>query len=134
VETARDLLREATEAGEAVPGTSPVERPEETLDETQKRRLEPLSPAESVASRGMFALNRVLMRGPFRLRVRRLENLPKSGPFVLAPNHVSYLYSFALAAALDAGRIRGTYGPAGSARPSATPWRVWQAVSRGSCP
>src|SRR5215210_4552090 len=109
VETVRDLLREATEAGEAVPGASPVERPEETLDETQKRRLEPLSPAESAASRGMFALNRVLMRGPFRLRVRGLENLPRSGPFVLAPNHVSYLDSFALAAALDDGRLRETY-------------------------
>jgi len=109
VETVRDLLREATEAGEAVHGASPVERPEETLDETQKRRLEPLSPAESAASRGMFALNRVLMRGPFRLRVRGLENLPKSGPFVLAPNHVSYLDSFALAAALDDGRLRETY-------------------------
>ncbi|HKH78205.1 MAG TPA: AMP-binding protein [Rubrobacteraceae bacterium] len=109
VETVRDLLREATEAGEAVHGASPVERPEETLEETQKRRLEPLSPAESAASRGMFALNRVLMREPFRLRVRGLENLPKSGPFVLAPNHVSYLDSFALAAALDDGRLRETY-------------------------
>jgi long-chain acyl-CoA synthetase len=109
VDTVRDLLREATEAGEAVPGASPVERPEETLDETQKRRLEPLSPAESAASRGMFAFNRALMRGPFRLRVRGLENLPESGPFVLTPNHVSYLDSFALAAALDDGRLRETY-------------------------
>jgi len=109
VETVRDLLREATEAGEAVPGASPVERPEEILDETQKRWLEPLSPAELVASRGMFVLNRALMRSPFRLRARGLENLPESGPFVLAPNHVSYLDSFALAAALDDGRLRGTH-------------------------
>jgi long-chain acyl-CoA synthetase len=109
VESVRDLLREATEAGEAVPGASPVERPEETLDETQKRWLEPLSPVQSVASRGMLALNRALMRGSFRLRVRGLENLPEIGPFVLAPNHVSYLDSFALAAALDDGRLRETY-------------------------
>ena len=42
-------------------------------------------------------------------RVRGLENLPERGPFVLAPNHVSYLDSFALAAALDDGRLRETY-------------------------
>ena len=111
VETVRDLLRAATEAGEAgtTTGVSPIERPEEALDEGQKRWLEPLSPAQAAASRAMFAVNRALMLGPFRLRVEGLENLPKSGPFVIAPNHVSYLDSFALAAALYGGRLRGMY-------------------------
>ena len=109
IETVRDLLHEATTAGEAGSAVSPVERPEEALDEGQKRWLEPLSSAGIVAARGVFALNRALMRGPFRLRVEGLKNLPQSGPFVLAPNHVSYLDSFALAAALDGGRLRETY-------------------------
>ena len=57
----------------------------------------------------MFALDRALLRGLFRLDVRGLENLPKKGPFVITPNHVSYLDSFALAAALDRARLRETY-------------------------
>ena len=37
-------------------------------------------------------LDRVIMRGLFRLRAEGLERLPEEGPFVLTPNQVSYLY------------------------------------------
>ena len=58
---------------------------------------------------GLFILDRMIMRGLFRLRVEGLEHLPKEDPFVLTPNHVSYLDPFALAAALGYRRLRQTY-------------------------
>jgi long-chain acyl-CoA synthetase len=73
------------------------------------RWLKPLGPAGSAVARGMFLLNRAVMRGAFRLRVEGLENLPDEGPCIIAPNHVSYLDSFAVAAALRQGVLRRTY-------------------------
>jgi long-chain acyl-CoA synthetase len=112
IDTVRDLLREvavASESGETPSRVSPLEQPEEVLDEDQKRWLEPLGLGMSVLARGLFLLNRALMRGPFRLGVEGLETLPERGPFVIAPNHVSYLDSVAVAAALDYRLLRRTY-------------------------
>ncbi len=112
IDTVRDLLREVErgdEAGQVSSGVSPLEQPEEVLDEEQRRWLEPLGPGMSVMARGLLALDRAIMRGLFRLRVEGLENLPEEGPFVITPNHVSYLDSFAVAAALDYRRLRETY-------------------------
>ena len=107
VDTVRDLLREV--AGGTAVNTSPLARPEEILDERQQRWLAPLGPAASAVARGMFALNRTLLLGPFRLRVEGVKNLPDGVPFIIAPNHVSYLDSFAVAAALDESVLRRTY-------------------------
>jgi long-chain acyl-CoA synthetase len=110
IDTVRDLLREvASGAGRTTRRLSPLERPEEVLDDRQRRWLKPLGPARSVLARNMFFLNRIMMRGPFRLRVEGLENLPYDGPFIIAPNHVSYLDAFALTAALDYSVLRRTY-------------------------
>jgi long-chain acyl-CoA synthetase len=112
IDTVRDLLRVvavASESGATPSGVSPLEQPEEVLDEDQKRWLEPLGPGKSILARGLFLLNRALMRGPFRLGVEGLENMPERGLFVIAPNHVSYLDSFAVAAALDYRLLRRTY-------------------------
>jgi long-chain acyl-CoA synthetase len=46
------------------------------------------------------------MRGLFRLRVDGLEHLPREGPYLLAPNHASYLDPPALAACLPLARLR----------------------------
>jgi len=112
IDTVRDLLNEVAEqaeTGETAHHPSPLEQPEEVLSDEQKRWLRPLGPAESAAARGMFALNRAIARGVFRLRVEGAEHLPEDGPFVVAPNHVSYLDAFAVAAALDYRRLRQTY-------------------------
>jgi long-chain acyl-CoA synthetase len=110
IDTVRDLLREVgSGVGRTTHHVSPFERPEEVLDYRQKRWLKPLGSAGSVMARSMFVLNRMLMRGPFRLRVGGLENLPDRGPFIIAPNHVSYLDSFAVAATLDHSVLRRTY-------------------------
>src|SRR5215211_2250709 len=111
--TVRELLNEVVEqaaaGGAGVPQASPLEQPEEVLSDEQKRWLEPLGPAKSVVARSMFALNRTLARKVFHLRVEGVEHLPREGPFVLAPNHVSFLDPFAVAAALDYPRLRHTY-------------------------
>ena len=120
VDTIRDLLNEVSEqaeADQAATGPSPLEKPEEVLSDEQKRWLRPLGPAESTAARCLFILNRGIGRGLFRLRVEGMEHLPEEGPFVIAPNHVSYLDPFAIAAALGYRRLRQTYwgGWAGAA-------------------
>jgi long-chain acyl-CoA synthetase len=111
--TVRDLLNEVAEqastGGGGVSQGLPLEQPEEVLSDEQKRWLEPLGPAKSEVARGMFALNRALARKVFHLRVEGAEHLPREGPFVLAPNHVSFLDPFAVAAALDYRRLRHTY-------------------------
>ena len=110
IDTVRDLLREvASGAGGTTPRFSPLERPEEVLDDRQRRWLKPLGPARSAMARSMFVLNRIMMRVPFRLRVEGLEKLPDEGPYIIAPNHVSYLDAFAVAAALDYSVLRRTY-------------------------
>jgi len=121
IDTVRDLLREvASGASGTLHHVSPFERPEEVLDDRQKRWLEPLGPARSAMARGMFALNRMMMRGPFSLQVEGLENLPDRGPFIIAPNHVSYLDAFAVAAALDYSVLRRTY------------WAGWMGAAFGN--
>jgi long-chain acyl-CoA synthetase len=112
VETVRDLLQEVAgkaEAGEGGDVASPLEHPERVLDERQVRLLRPLDSTEASLAQGMFSLNRFVARGPFALRVEGLENLPEEGPFLIAPNHVSYLDAFAVAAALDNRRLQQTY-------------------------
>ncbi len=36
-------------------------------------------------------LSRVFLRGCFRIEVYGLENIPPTGPFIIAPNHVSFI-------------------------------------------
>jgi long-chain acyl-CoA synthetase len=108
IETVRDLLREVTEGGEGK-SVDPLENPEEVLDEKQKQWLQPLSPLEAATARFVHAVNRVLMRLIFRVRAEGLENLPQDRPWVLTPNHVSYLDPSAISALLDWNQLRKTY-------------------------
>jgi long-chain acyl-CoA synthetase len=112
IETVRDLLRVVAEQGEAAggaPHASPLDQPEEVLSEEQKRWLRPLGPVGRFFAGTFFDLDRVVMRSLFRVRAEGLENLPDKGPYVLTPNHASYLDSLALAAALGHDRLRDTY-------------------------
>ncbi len=120
IEEVRDLLEEVArraEAGEEASGVSPLEDPEGQLDEGQKKLLRPRSPAEAAAARALSNLNRLVARGVFGLRVEGSEHLPSEGPYVVTPNHVSYLDSFAVGAALGYRRLEDTYwaGWAGAA-------------------
>ncbi len=50
-----------------------------------------------------------IARVPFRTKVRGLEKLPAAGPFIICPNHVSYLDPFLLCSALPFRVIRDIF-------------------------
>jgi long-chain acyl-CoA synthetase len=52
---------------------------------------------------------KVLFGVYFRLSVKGREHLPKEGPFILCPNHTSYLDAFLIGAALDLPRALQTF-------------------------
>jgi len=122
IESVRDLLREVAEqpqAKQAISVTEPLEDPEAVLGDQRKRWLAPLRPVELAAARCLYALDWMLVHSAFRLSVHGRERLPEKGPFLLAPNHVSYLDSFVLAAALDFRLLADTY------------WAGWTGVAFG---
>jgi long-chain acyl-CoA synthetase len=108
VDTMRDLLREVLEAAEGG-GIDPLAQPHAILDERQKRWLRPLGPLMNLAARTIYAFGRVLMRLLFRVRVIGRENLPNDRPWIMTPNHISYLDGFVLANVLDWEQLRQTY-------------------------
>jgi long-chain acyl-CoA synthetase len=52
---------------------------------------------------------KVFYRSVFSLRVEGKENIPKDGPFVIAPNHVSYLDAFYVLCAMPLSVVLRTY-------------------------
>jgi long-chain acyl-CoA synthetase len=108
IDTVRDLLRELLEAGEGA-GIDPLTQPYAILDETQKHLLRPLGPLMNLTARSIYAFGRGLMRLLFRVRVIGRENLPNDRPWILTPNHVSYLDGFVLANALNWKQLHETY-------------------------
>jgi len=96
--TVRDLVQ-AVLGGAATPaGGAPVR-------EAPVRGTAPRGAGLRALGLVFYAINWLLMRVVFRLRVVGLHNLPAHGPLLIAPNHASYLDSMAIAAAL--------------------PWRLW---------
>ena len=104
IQTIRDLLRLSIECQiDAARSGAPAIAPD---SEDWMAATGPLLTAIGFA---LYSLNRLLIRGLFRLRVRGAERLPSFGPFVIAPNHVSYLDVLIVAAALSWSRSRQTY-------------------------
>jgi long-chain acyl-CoA synthetase len=54
-------------------------------------------------------LLKILMRIFFRLKVNGLENLPEKGPYIITPNHASYLDGFNVVAVLPSKLFRDLY-------------------------
>jgi len=90
--TLRDLLHEVIAAQGAAPAPVPVSEPEIVLAR--------LGPLERLLRLTIEGVARVLMRLCFRLAVRGREHLPAQGPFLLCPNHASFLDPPAVAVAL----------------------------------
>jgi long-chain acyl-CoA synthetase len=57
----------------------------------------------------LYGLNRLLMRGLFKLHVSGAEKLPERGAFVITSNHVSDLDGLVMAAALPWSQFRRLY-------------------------
>ena len=101
VATLRDLLEVVISAETAVPTAA--------LSAEQERWLEPPGPVLLMLGRVIHILLRVIMRRWFRLTVSNIDRLPDAGPFIMAPNHTSYLDSLALAAVLSWPQLKSTY-------------------------
>jgi long-chain acyl-CoA synthetase len=101
VVTIRDLLREVVAA--TPPGAELVD-----IAEQEKLWLEPYGLQVRVLRVFGEGFVWIAMRCFFRLRVEGLGKLPEP-PFLLCPNHASYLDGFALAAALPHRQLRSTY-------------------------
>jgi long-chain acyl-CoA synthetase len=63
----------------------------------------------NLTARAIYAFGRGLMRLLFRVRVTGRENLPNDRPWIMTPNHISYLDGIVLANALDWEQLRQTY-------------------------
>jgi len=74
-----------------------------------ERWLAPTGTFLTALSFVLYALNWLVMRGLFRVRFTGVERLPETGPFLITPNHVSYLDGLAIAAALPWRRLRHLY-------------------------
>jgi long-chain acyl-CoA synthetase len=112
IQTIRDLLRVAVAHQPGVGAVSPA--PTGSVADIEYW-LAPTAMLLTALGAVLYAINRLIMRGLFRLHVEGLERLPAVGPFVIAPNHVSYLDVLVVAAGLRWFRLRHAYW-AGDAR------------------
>jgi Long-chain acyl-CoA synthetases (AMP-forming) len=69
---------------------------------------ETLEYKDEVLVYGSYLL-RQIFKVYFRFQVEGLPNLPKENPFIIAPNHASYLDGFLIAASLPKELIKDTY-------------------------
>ncbi len=106
VTTLRDLLVEIEQSAEAPSGGAAEIR---ELGPEPVRWLQPQGVLIRLLGTVLFALNRILMRALFRVRAEGREHLPADGPYLLAPNHASYLDPFAIAAALSWAELHRLY-------------------------
>ncbi|MGE0826653.1 MAG: AMP-binding protein [Candidatus Binatia bacterium] len=113
IETVRDLLREAVAAEQITgPEKSPLQQlqqPETLLSDAQQQWLQPPGLIVRALRAVIVPAVRLLMRSMFQLRVSGRENLPERGPFILTPNHVSFLDPLAVGAALPAQHLQLVY-------------------------
>jgi long-chain acyl-CoA synthetase len=104
--TLRALLQETQQAADS--GQS-LTLANGELGVEQERWLQPRGAALHVLARLLFMINRLVMRSLFRVRADGLAHLPSSGPFLLTPNHLSYLDPFAVAAVLSWQQLQDVY-------------------------
>jgi long-chain acyl-CoA synthetase len=113
IESVRDLLREATTPTQlSEPGADLLERlknPKELLSESQRHWLEPPSRSMRLFGRALLGLNRILLCSLYRLNIKGKDQLPEKAPFILLPNHASFLDPLAIAASLTPEQLDRTY-------------------------
>lgn len=120
VEKVRDLLQAASESGSGGGQVRPedvFDRPEEFLSDRQRRWLEALGPVERQIAAGGYNWNRKLVHTFFGLDVQGLEHFPEHPPYVIAPNHASYLDPLVVAASLPANRLERLW------------WTAWTGIN-----
>jgi len=105
IQTVRDLLRMANQRFDEA-GAAPRKR---NMATDVARWLAPTGIFTTALSMTFYALNRLVMRGLFRVRATGTKQLPAAGAFVIAANHVSDLDGMAIAATLSWSQFRRVY-------------------------
>jgi long-chain acyl-CoA synthetase len=106
ISTLRALLQKVQEAADS--GQTEA-LGEGELGVEQERWLQPRGRALELLARLFFMANYAVMRGLFRVRAEGLEHVPDEGPFLITPNHTSYLDPFAIAATLSWQQLQQVY-------------------------
>jgi long-chain acyl-CoA synthetase len=99
--TVRDLLREAVASGMAPPPHDALRR----RLMADPKWLAPRGPILTAIGLLMCAIAFPLMRLYFLLRVNGRAQVPRTGPLIVAPNHVSDIDPFVVGAALGIARV-----------------------------
>jgi long-chain acyl-CoA synthetase len=106
ISTLRALLQEVQNAADSGQTAALAEG---ELGVEQERWLQPRGTVLRGLARGLFMVNYLVMRGLFRVRAEGLEHVPEEGPFLITPNHLSYLDPFAIAAMLSWRQLQQVY-------------------------
>jgi len=109
IETVRDLVREATQGTGPETGTAPkahLENPDGALTDEQRRWLDPLPAFARPFAYLLWGFVWLIMKIFFRHHAEGVENLPVDGPYIITPNHTSFLDPFVVGAALPYARMR----------------------------
>jgi long-chain acyl-CoA synthetase len=72
----------------------------EPPEEDKRKAVVVYGPLERMLIRPMFLILKIFCMLYFRMSVRGVENIPRSGPYIMAANHASYLDGFVVAASL----------------------------------
>jgi long-chain acyl-CoA synthetase len=115
IQTVQELVAKMREYG--APGIGGIEKVpmwkdmlsrEPDADDKEKVRFRHGLPGRLIRFFGL-AVIKIIMRAFYRLKVEGLENLPKGDPYIITPNHTSYLDGFVVAAALNQKWFRNFY-------------------------
>jgi long-chain acyl-CoA synthetase len=106
ISTLRALLQEVQNAADSGQTAALAEG---ELGVEQERWLQPRGTVLSGLARVLFMVNYLVMRGLFRVRAEGLEHVPDEGPFLITPNHLSFLDPFAVAAMLSWRQLQQVY-------------------------
>jgi long-chain acyl-CoA synthetase len=122
--TVRDLLRAVDAASHSEPHETGAVSPRDA----DERYLEVPAPALRLLAALTMSVVRLTMFRLFRLRVTGRHNLPPDGPFLIAPNHTSYLDPLAVAAALPSSLRSRTCWAGWAGKTHKGP--IWRTISR----
>lgn len=120
IRTVRDLLRfvHEEETNKHARHASPLDNPEAVLTPDRQQWLEPPGWPTSVLAGLMYGTNGLVMKLAFQRQFKNRHHLPNEEPFVLVPNHCSYLDPLAI------------YGLLSFKRQKRTHWFAWERMVR----
>ncbi len=92
-ETVHDLLEAAVGPSGAAGSDSrkAIHDPDSVLRDEDRRWIRPRTGLHKVIGYCLYAMHHALVRALFRVELIGRENLPQQAPYVLTPNHTSYL-------------------------------------------